>query len=204
MNGLKRRTFENVSDISIPTRDEIIGMVAKEIYGGAILNNSHRGDVVEMMVLHALGPDWKHVGLGWHPWDLQRGKGPERVRIQVRQTAAVQLWGDSKSRSLQFNWKKQAPAYFVRDNPDEEIENEGWFCDLFIFCIHDVIDPVVRDQADPSQWEFIVIPVCDLFAGTRGVVLSKAKKKWRSVKWNDLRSEVENILEMDQNRRLQS
>lgn len=55
---------------STPDRTAIIGMVAEHMYGGRILNNAHRGDVVEMMALAALGPDWEHVGLGWHPWDL--------------------------------------------------------------------------------------------------------------------------------------
>jgi len=53
-----------------PTREEVIQSVARTIYGGRILNNSHRGDVVEMMVLKALGPDWDFFALGWPPWDL--------------------------------------------------------------------------------------------------------------------------------------
>ena len=79
------------------SRDRVLSMVANRIYGGTVLNNSHRGDVVEMMVLAALGSDWKFVGLGWHPWDLQRGSGADRVRIQVRQSAAMQIWGPTKN-----------------------------------------------------------------------------------------------------------
>ena len=116
-----------------PDRSEMIQMVAKQMYSGRILNNAHRGDVVEMMVLAALGPEWKHVGLGWHPWDLQRGHGPSRVRVQVKQTAAVQLWGDTVSRVLRFGWKPNPPSYFERDNPREDIESAGWFCELFVF-----------------------------------------------------------------------
>lgn len=202
MNGMERRTDQNPTDESTPSRDAIIQMVAKEIYGGKVLNNSHRGDVVEMMVLKALGPEWRHVGLGWHPWDLQRGNGPERVRIQVRQTAALQLWGESKTRSLQFNWKANAPAYFERDNPDEAIESEGWFCDLFVFGVHDVADLEICDQGDPAQWEFIVIPVCDLAPRLRGVTLTKAKTKWRGVNWSELKPEVDRVMKAAANQRL--
>lgn len=130
---------------NIPTRSQIIEMVAKEMYSGRILNNSHRGDVVEMIVFAALGDEWNHVGLGWHPWDLQRGLGVDRIRIQVRQTAALQLWGDTVKRNLQFHWKLKPPSYFERDNPDEEIESEGWFCDLFVFGIHDETDSSLAD-----------------------------------------------------------
>ena len=38
-----------------PTRAQVIKSVADAIYGGPILNNAHRGGVVEMMVLSALG-----------------------------------------------------------------------------------------------------------------------------------------------------
>ena len=165
--------------------------MADEIYGGGILNNAHRGDVVEMMVLAALGDRWKHVGLGWHPWDLQRGEGAKRVRIQVKQTAAVQLWGKTKTRILHFGWKPNAPRYFSRDNPGEAIETEGWFCDLFIFGIHDETDQARIDHADPSQWAFMVIPTTDLEEKTRSMQLSKARSNWPSVGWDQLGQAVE-------------
>ena len=175
----------------IPSRSDIIDMVAEEIYGGQILNNSYRGDVVEMMVLAALGSNWKHVGLGWHPWDLQRGSGDDRIRIQVKQTAAIQVWGDTKARTLRFNWRPNPPSYFERDNPDEAIEVEGWFCDLFVFGLHDETDSLIADQADPMQWKFLVIPVCDLKKGLGSMQLSKARNLWTAVSWNDLKLEVE-------------
>ena len=181
--------------IKIPTRAEIVEMVAREIYGGRILNNAHRGDAMEMMVLAALGSDWKHVGLGWHPWDLQRGFGVERVRIQVKQTAALQLWGNTIRRTLQFDWKKAAPSYFERDNPDELIEAEGWFCDLFVFGLHDETDIAVADQLDPTQWKFMVVPICDLTQGTKSMVLSKAVTKWPVVAWSQLKQTVDNSIE---------
>ena len=102
-----------------PTRKELIASVAKHMYSGKILNNSHRGDVVEMLVLSALGSDWRFVGLGWHPWDLEKGAGASRVRIQVKQCAAMQLWGRTKKMQVQFGWKKNAPSYFAKDNPGE-------------------------------------------------------------------------------------
>ena len=72
-----------------PQRDEMIPMVSRYMYSSKILNNSHRGEIVEMMVPSALGKEWKMVGLGWHPWDLQYRSGSERIRIQVKQCAAM-------------------------------------------------------------------------------------------------------------------
>lgn len=175
----------------ILSRSQIVQRVAEQIYGSRILNNAHRGDVVEMMVLAALGDDWKHVGLGWHPWDLQRGHGQDRVRIQVKQTAAMQLWGKTVQRTLSFGWKPNPPSYFKRDNPDEHIENEGWFCDLFIFGLHDETDEARIEQADPRQWSFLVIPTTDLKRRTNSMRLSKARQIWTPIEWQRLRQEVE-------------
>ena len=175
----------------IPSREVVIDMVATFMFSGKILNNSHRGELVEMMVLAALGSDWNHVGLGWHPWDLQFSKGTNRVRIQVKHTAALQLWGKTASRTITFGWKNNAPEYFERDNPGESIESEGWFCDVFVFGLHDEIDIEKIDQADPRQWQFLVIPICDLTRGTNSMSLTKALGNWTPVPWNKLQKEVD-------------
>src|ERR1035437_9677119 len=100
----------------MPTKKEIQDRIVKDLYNDPILNNSHRGDLVEILCLIALGPDWQHVGLGWHPWDLQRGTGDDRIRIQVKNPASKQLWGDTKKASINFNWSEKPPSYFSRDN----------------------------------------------------------------------------------------
>lgn len=127
-------------------RAHFFQLLIDKLYSGPILNNSHRGDLVEIMVLSALGPDWKHVGLGWNLWDLQRGSGTNRVRIQVKQCAARQLWGKTKCTTFQFPWRDAAPAYIRRDFPNETIEDEGWFCELFVVGIHPVEDETACDR----------------------------------------------------------
>lgn len=175
----------------VPTRAEIQTLVATHCYGGKILNNAHRGDVVEIMVLTALGDQWKHVGLGWHPWDLQRGSGQERVRIQVKQTAAVQLWGRTRMPTISFGWKPRPPAYFVRDNPDEAIETEGCFCDVIVIGIHEETDEKLIDQLAIEQWRFLAIPRCDLPARAKSMSLVLAKQRWLPGLWSQLPQAVE-------------
>ena len=177
-----------------PTRNEIVANVAKAIYSGRVLNNSHRGDVVEMTVLAALGSDWKFVGLGWHPWDLQRGAGKDRVRIQVKHSAALQLWGPTKKPTLSLNWSDKPPEYFARDNPGESIEREGWFCEVFVFGVHQESDTGKVDQVDPKQWKFLVIPTCDLKEGVKSMVLTKALAKWSLYEWHELPDAVDQAL----------
>jgi hypothetical protein len=177
-----------------PSRNDVIALVAKHMYTDRILNNSHRGDVVEMIVLSALGSNWRLVGLGWHPWDLQQGDGKDRVRIQVKQCAALQLWGATKNLQLNFGWKKKAPDYFNRDNPGEEIEPQGWFCDIFVFGLHLESDESLADQVNPEQWKFLVVPVSELKHGLNSMVLSKALKRWEPVSWTELAESVERAI----------
>ncbi len=130
-------------------------MIVETMYSGRVLNNSHRGDFVEMMVLDALGDAWRHVGLGWNLWDLQRGSGPDRIRIQVKQCAALQLWGKTKRMTIQTPYATDVPAYFVRDFPNEAIEGRGYRCEIFVIGVHRDADPATCDQTNPLQWQFL-------------------------------------------------
>lgn len=172
-------------------RDRLHRMLLEKLYTHRILNNSHRGDFVEMMVLDALGPDWRYVGLGWHIWDLQRGGGAERARIQVKQCAARQLWGKTKRMTCQFPWSDQVPAYIRRDYPNEALEKDGWFCELFVLGVHAVQDEDLCDQTDPSQWQFMVVPSRELKSGQNSMSVSKAKQRWPLLALPGLKSAVE-------------
>lgn len=178
-----------------PNRDQLIDMVTQAMYSSKILNNAHRGDVVEVMVQHALGPEWRLVSLGWHPWDIQKGEGSERIRLQVRQLALQQLWGFTKAPVLKFGWKKRPPSYFARDNSNEAIEPEGWFCEIFVIGLHLVREPEEVDQLDPKQWQFLVIPTSDLKPEQDSMVLKRALSKWRPVRWSELAKTVSQAAE---------
>jgi hypothetical protein len=166
-------------------------MLIEKLYSHRILNNSHRGEFVEMMVLDALGPEWRHVGLGWNIWDLQRGNGKDRARIQVKQCAARQIWGKTKCMLFQFPWSDKVPGYIRRDHPNESIEPNGWFCELFVVGVHAVVDETLCDQTDPSQWQFMIVPSWELKRGQSSMTLSKAIKRWPLVSLTELRAAVE-------------
>ena len=172
-------------------RQHLHRMLIEKLYSHRILNNCHRGDFVEIMVLDALGAEWRHVGLGWNIWDLQRGTGKDRARIQVKQCAARQLWGKTKCMSFQFPWSDRAPAYILRDFPDEAFEKDGWFCELFVVGVHAVEDEKICDQTDPSQWQFMIVPSRELKHGQSSITISKAIKRWPLIPLGELKSSVE-------------
>lgn len=171
------------------SKEQLQNRLLKEVYSDSILNNSHRGDIVEIMLLEALGSDWELVGLGWHPWDIETSVGGKRIRLQVKQCAALQLWGPTKKMQLSFPWSKKAPDYFERDNPGVEIENEGYLCDFFVIGLHLEDDPNKADQLNCDQWSFLVIPVEELhdLGCPQSMVLSKALNRWTPVKLSEVK-----------------
>jgi hypothetical protein len=100
------------------------------------------------------------------------------------------LWGQTKNSVLSLNWSNKPPSYFERDNPDETIESEGWFCEVFIFGIHQELDQTKVDQVDPRQWKFLVIPTCDLKRGVKSISLKKSLRKWPLFSWHEIPNAV--------------
>lgn len=66
--------------------------VTSRLFGQPILNNVVRGEVVEEMCLMALEPAWRHAGGDYGAWDLEHPK--TGLRIQIKQSAARQSWGN--------------------------------------------------------------------------------------------------------------
>lgn len=93
--------------------------------------------------------------------------------------------------TFQFPWSDHAPAYIRRDFPNEALEKDGWFCELFVVGIHAVEDEMVCDQTAPSQWQFMVVPSRELKRGQSSMTLSKAMKRWPLIPLSGLKSTVE-------------
>jgi hypothetical protein len=131
-----------------------------------LLDNTIRGLWCEFMVAEALGPQCQPVGLGWHAWDLQLGptdkKFPERIRIQVKNSAVLQVWTEASGRQSDPYFKlvyRKRPSYFEVYNKNIPCEPWGFLCDIFVLCHHPESDPEVADQLDPEKWCFYLVPV---------------------------------------------
>lgn len=137
-----------------------------EAFGAPLMDNSMRGFWCEYMVAEALGSGCRTVGLGWNLWDLQfgnRGESfPHRIRIQVKNSARTQTWnrerGILSATSFNLDWRRK-PAYFERDFPDVECEDQGFMCDAFVLCHHGEHDFAKADHREPAQWDFYILPV---------------------------------------------
>lgn len=148
------------------TMQGILEKLVHETFGQNLIDNSFRGVWTEFMVAEALGEGCAVVSQNWHPWDLQLGKSedefPERIRIQVKNTARLQTWHQSSSTPGACHWvlrMRPKPSYFDQYNPDIPCESYGHLCDVYVLCYHPIDDPRAADHRDPHQWEFYVIPV---------------------------------------------
>lgn len=148
------------------TAQSIKSRFFREAFDKPLLDNTMRGLWCEFMIAEALGPECRAVGFGWHPWDLQIGPDsgtlPERIRIQVKNSAALQSWNATSGKlsrsSYNIGWRRR-PAYFDRDFPDVPCEETGFLCDLFILCHHPAQAVETADHRAPEQWQFYLLPV---------------------------------------------
>ena len=74
----------------IPDRRRVLSNLFDRLYGGSIIRNDLRGELVEEIVGQALAPEWQPCGSDWGACDLRHeGLG---LKIQVKQSAARQTW----------------------------------------------------------------------------------------------------------------
>jgi hypothetical protein len=150
------------------------------LFGSRILDNSHRGLFIEALAIAALHRHqgtrpthrWCLTGYGWKPWDLQRGVAAygTRVRVQVKATAAEQLWTPTRPSNPQFSlgWdvRERFPDYFTRDMDPwyfgqlTERDLTGYLCDIHLLAWHGPLKNKTdcpSDQSDPCNYHYFVV-----------------------------------------------
>jgi len=150
----------------IEQRNKIIKSASAALFGQRLIENNFRGTYTEFMVAEALGGNCEVVSEGWHAWDLQIGPSeanfPERIRIQVKNTARLQTWHAFTGLLTECAWQlkmRPRPSYFDDYNVAVPCEDYGHLCDVYVLCHHPLDDPEIVDHRNPSQWEFYVVPV---------------------------------------------
>lgn len=137
--------------------------ILSEFFSAPILGNTERGIYCEAMIAEQLGQPARITSHGWYPWDIQIGDNradwPERIRIQIKNSARLQTWhgpGQQSDCSFRLNFRR-LPEYFHRDNPDIPCEDLGFLSDLFLLCHHPETDSAKADHRDPGQWQVHVL-----------------------------------------------
>lgn len=165
--------------------DDVVARVTSHLFGSPIIQNDVRGAVVEAIVAAALEPDWELCSEGWSGWDLQN---PDRLRIQVRNSAALQSWGgEPKPQSFSIAPSK---GYFLPDGTTW-VDEPGRHAEIYVLAWHPVVDDTA-DHRDPSQWWFYVIDARDL-PDQGKIRQTVVHRRWGCVTIEDLPSKVMNV-----------
>ena|SRR5271165_1778441 len=154
------------SPLSIPTVDEIRDRACAFAFGKAVVENSNRGLVAEIIVEAAIGPEWELCSGDWGGWDFEYVSDRAR-RFEVRQSAALQTWLPSK--------KPKHPRFDIRVKKGyykgaEWIPHPGRHAQIYVFAYHAERDRVVADHRDVSYAN--VISLCEAvpWTGLRNAV----------------------------------
>jgi hypothetical protein len=140
-----------------PSPVEIAAQAGNWAFGRPVINNVFRGLVAEVIVAHALAPDWKRPEQDWAPHDLESG----RFKLEVKQSADRQTWDPPE--------RKRPPRFDIAPRTD------GRAAHVYVLALH--IWPVdAGDQRDPAQWQFLVIPVDRLAERQRSIGWASALK----------------------------
>ena len=140
-----------------PARREVLASLFERLYGGPVIRNDLRGELVEEIVGMALVPDWSLCGSDWGACDLRDHNSG--LRIQVKQSAALQSWLSGKSGYGPPRYSIAAKTGFFEGA--DWIADHGRNAEIFIFAWHDVTGDEC-DHAEPEQWRFYVVAEADL------------------------------------------
>jgi hypothetical protein len=164
---------------------DLISRITSRLFGQPILNNVVRGEVVEEMCLMALEPAWRHAGGDYGAWDLEHPK--TGLRIQIKQSAARQSWGNSIS-SPTFSIAHKTGRYDGAKWISERSRN----ADIFIFGWH----PLTDDTADhriADQWQFFVVPEHKL-PSQKSIRLTNIQRLAAPCSWLELGDSVDKAI----------
>lgn len=166
----RARPEQREGDRHMCTEDDYVARIKNrlmaDLFGQPLMQNNLRGVWIEYMVAEALGPECRLVGGDWNAWDLElgdvRAEYPERIRIQVKNTACTQTWNQRFGRLTECEWAltlRRKPNYFAKYNPDIACEDYGFLCDVYVLCHHKEKDFSVADHHKAEQWDFYIVPV---------------------------------------------
>lgn len=158
--------------------EKLLNQIRDELFNQPVMSNLARPHYVERLIVHFLGAGWKHVGSDWSGWDIENEL--TKARIEVKQSAARQTWGNRADR---LN-KPTKPTFDIEERTGYYAEGgsvwkalPGRPADLYIFGWHDAFLPEETvDHRNPNQWKFYLLPETQLPTEQKTIALSKLIK----------------------------
>ena len=144
------------------------------IYCFSVTDNTQRGAYAEYLVSVALGAE-AATRKDWGPYDVLT---PNGIRVEVKASAYIQAWKQSKLSKIIFGIPQTHKYDFDVDafNYDAEIIRQS---DVYVFCVEKCKNTDELNERDLLQWDFYVIStnlINKYFGSQKTVSLSKLLK----------------------------
>ena len=163
--GVQRTSDERLTFHGLPTGYQLGDFWSWS--SSELLNNTLRGSLCEFIVASALGVDLSGSYEDWLPFDIafphkwQRdGQPSETVRIEVKSSAYLQAWPQSKPSHITFGIRPTKAWDPVDGFAGETVRQS----DVYVFGVYTEKD---RSRADPlilDGWDFYMLPTKTLDA----------------------------------------
>ena len=126
--------------------------------GSNLASNTVRGALGEYLVALAVGAADTMDGVQeeWASYDVQ---SPDGVKIEVKTSAYIQTWYQSKLYRPRFGIAPRT-AWVAATN-SWTTEKKRW-ADVYVFCLHHHQDQATVNPLDLAQWTFYVLPAATL------------------------------------------
>ena len=117
-----------------------------------LLGNALRGQLAEFLVAVALRIPLADARQEWTSWDLTT---PEGIRVEVKSSAYLQSWHQSKPSVITFSiaeskgWDPATNAYA------NAVQRQA---QVYVFCLFAQRDKAAADPLNAAQWQFYVVP----------------------------------------------
>lgn len=152
-----------------------------------ILSNATRGILAEFIIAKALEADIATVRNEWDAYDLLT---PENIKVEVKSSAYLQSWEQTKYSDISFSTRAAKPWDHSIDKRSNIAVRTA---DTYVFCLLNHTDKATLNPLNLDQWEFYVLATTELnnyYRSQYSITLNSLKKLTNSLKFSEIRNEV--------------
>jgi hypothetical protein len=151
-----------------PIAQEVVAAAATAAFGRPLVQNNLRAMLVEAMIDAVLPDTWTWVSADWAECDFRRS---DKVRLEVKNSAARQSWASSKPYAGLFDIGARTGRWV---NGNEWVAEPGRNAEIYVLAFHPVFDDSA-DHRNPMQWQFYIVPASAL-PPIKTISLSRVQK----------------------------
>ena len=191
INATSKTGHENLAFDNSP-----IGYTLQDFWRWSLsdmLSNAARGRFAEFIVGTAIDLKVENLRHEWGAYDLITKDG---IKIEVKSSAYIQSWKQAKFSVINFSIK--AARHVEKSSITMQRGEAKRHADIYVFCLLKHKDQKTIDPLKLEQWEFYVLPTCQLDSYKRSkssITLPSLQKLTDSITYQKLKNEIYSAFE---------